>query len=92
MSKGAIEQLTLHLARHLAPREITVNTVTPGITDNGLEFFRIPEVREQTSQSSAFKRLGEPKDIASVVAFIATDEARWITGAFIDASGGSLLG
>ncbi|MEV7887009.1 SDR family oxidoreductase [Streptomyces sp. NPDC088357] len=41
---------------------------------------------------SAFNRVGEPKDVADVVAFLATDEARWITGAFIDVSGGSLLG
>ncbi|MFF4357634.1 SDR family NAD(P)-dependent oxidoreductase [Streptomyces sp. NPDC001604] len=92
MSKGAIEQLTLHLARHLAPREITVNTVAPGVTDNGQEFWKIPEVREQMSRTTAFKRLGAPQDIATVVAFIATDEARWITGAFIDTSGGTLLG
>ncbi|MFE3032977.1 SDR family NAD(P)-dependent oxidoreductase [Streptomyces canus] len=92
MTKGALEQLTLHLARHLAPREITVNTVAPGTTDNGHEFWKIPEVREQMSQTTAFKRLGDTKDIANVVAFIAADEALWITGAFIDVTGGSLLG
>ncbi|MFC9914395.1 SDR family oxidoreductase [Streptomyces sp. NPDC127197] len=91
MTKGALEQLSRNFARHLAPRGITVNTVTPGTTDNGSEFFKVPEVREQMAQSSAFKRLGEPEDVADVVAFIATDEARWITGAFIDATGGSLL-
>lgn len=92
MTKGAIEQLSLHFARHLAPRGITVNTVVPGITDNGSEVFKIPEAREQMSQLSAFKRLGEPEEIANVVVFLATDEARWITGASLDATGGSLLG
>ncbi|WP_442811387.1 SDR family oxidoreductase [Streptomyces sp. NBC_00481] len=44
------------------------------------------------SRLSAFKRIGEPKEVADVVVFLATGEARWITGAFIDATGGSLLG
>ncbi|MFI7640650.1 SDR family NAD(P)-dependent oxidoreductase [Nonomuraea sp. NPDC049400] len=92
MAKGAIEQLSLHFARHLASRGITVNTVVPGITDNGSEIFKIPEVREQMSQVSAFKRIGEPEEVADVVVFLATDEARWITGASLDATGGSLLG
>jgi bifunctional oxygenase/reductase len=92
MTKGAIEQLTLHFARHLAPRGITVNSVIPGITDNGGPVFSIPEVVEQLAQRSAFKRLGKTEDVADVVAFLASDEARWITGTHIDASGGSLLG
>ncbi|WP_328222982.1 MULTISPECIES: SDR family NAD(P)-dependent oxidoreductase [unclassified Streptomyces] len=92
MTKGALEQLSRGFARHLAPRGITINTVAPGVTDNGSDFFRIPEAVEQMSQLSAFKRIGEPKEVADVVVFLATGEARWITGAFIDATGGSLLG
>ncbi|MFI9007939.1 SDR family oxidoreductase [Actinosynnema sp. NPDC053489] len=92
MSKGALEQLTLHMARHLAPRGITVNSVAPGITDNGSPVFDIPEVVEAMSQLSAFKQVAKAQDVANVVAFLATEDARWITGAFIDASGGTLLG
>ncbi|MET8406055.1 SDR family oxidoreductase [Streptomyces sp900116325] len=92
MSKGALDQLTLHFARHLAPRQITVNSVLPGITDNGGAVFQIPEAREQMARLSAFKRLGEPEEVAHVVVFLATDRARWITGASLDATGGSLLG
>ncbi|MFD5900761.1 SDR family oxidoreductase [Streptomyces microflavus] len=92
MTKGAIEQITLHFARHLAPRGITVNSVAPGITDNGGPVFDIPEAVEQMAQLSAFKRVGEAVDVADVVTFLATHEARWITGAFIDATGGTLLG
>ncbi|MFJ6539429.1 SDR family oxidoreductase [Streptomyces sp. NPDC091385] len=92
MTKGAIEQLSLHFARHLAPRGITVNSVAPGITDNGSALFDIPEAVEQMAQLSAFKRVGRAVDVADVVTFLASDEARWITGAFIDASGGTLLG
>ncbi|MEE1740290.1 SDR family oxidoreductase [Streptomyces sp. BE147] len=92
MTKGAIEQISLHFARHLAPRGITVNSVAPGITDNGSPVFAIPEAVEQMAQLSAFKRVGAAVDVADVVTFLATDEARWVTGAFIDASGGTLLG
>jgi bifunctional oxygenase/reductase len=92
MTKGALEQVTLHLARHLAPRGITINTVALGITDNGSPVFDVPEIVEQMAQFSAFKRVGTAREVADVVTFLATDEARWITGAFIDASGGTMLG
>lgn len=92
MTKGAVEMISLHYARHLGPRGITVNSVAPGITNNGSPVFDIPEAREQMAQLSTFNRVAEPKDIADVVAFVASDDARWITGAFIDASGGTLLG
>ncbi|GHG83343.1 SDR family oxidoreductase [Streptomyces griseocarneus] len=92
MTKGAIEQITLHFARHVAPRNITVNSVAPGITNNGSAVFDIPEAVEQMARMSAFKRVGEAGDVADVVTFLATDEARWITGSYVDASGGTLLG
>jgi NAD(P)-dependent dehydrogenase (short-subunit alcohol dehydrogenase family) len=66
--------------------------VAPGITNNGNQIFAIPEVVERMSQLSACKRIADPTDVADVVVFLATDAARWITGAFIDATGGSLLG
>ena len=92
MSKGALEMLALHLARHLGPRRITVNSVAPGITRNDNPVFNIPEAVEQMAALSAFGRVGEPADVADVVTFLASPEARWISGAFIDASGGRLLG
>ncbi|MEV7525571.1 SDR family oxidoreductase [Streptomyces sp. NPDC091371] len=92
MTKGAVEQLALHFAKYLGPRNITVNSVAPGITRNGNPVFDIPEAVEQMAQLSAFGRVGEPEDVADVVAFLATDEARWITGSFVDATGGTLLG
>ncbi|MFI9272588.1 SDR family oxidoreductase [Kitasatospora sp. NPDC052896] len=92
MTKGALEQITLHFARHLGKRRITVNTVAPGSTDNGSALFRIPEVREAMSQLSAFGEVADPSAIADVVAFLASSDARWITGAFVDSSGGTLLG
>ncbi|MFB6565883.1 SDR family oxidoreductase [Streptomyces noursei] len=92
MTKGAVEQLALHFAKHLGPRGITVNSVAPGITNNGSPVFDIPEAVEQMAQMSAFGRVGDPSDVADVVAFLASDDARWITGAFLDATGGTLLG
>ncbi|MET9535808.1 SDR family oxidoreductase [Streptomyces sp. NPDC006649] len=92
MTKGAVEQLALHFAKYLGPRRITINSVAPGITRNSNPVFDIPEAVEQMAQLSAFNRVGEPEDVADVVAFLASDEARWITGSFVDASGGTLLG
>jgi bifunctional oxygenase/reductase len=92
MTKGAVEQLALHYAKHLGGRGITVNSVAPGITRNGSPVFDIPEAVEQMARLSAFNRVGDPEDVADVVAFLASDDARWITGSFVDASGGTLLG
>nr|WP_202455729.1 SDR family oxidoreductase [Streptomyces sp. SID8367] len=92
MTKGAIDQLTLHFAKHLGPRGITVNSVGPGITDNGTPVFDDPEAVAAMADYSVFGRVGETRDIADVVAFLAGDDSRWITGSYLDASGGTLLG
>lgn len=92
MSKGLLEQITLHLAAHVAARGITVNSVAPGRTDNGSPVFSNPAAVEGMAQLSAFKRVASVEDIADVVAFVASAESRWMTGAFLDATGGSLLG
>jgi len=94
MTKRALDSLTMALAKQLAPRGITVNTVAPGITDTDFqaEWLSDPQAREFAASVAAMGRLGRPEDIADVVAFLASSDARWITGAFIDATGGSLLG
>jgi bifunctional oxygenase/reductase len=92
MTKSAVEMLALHYAKHLGPRGITVNSVAPGITRNSNPVFDIPAAVEQMSQLSAFGRIGEPADVGDVIAFLASDDARWVTGSFVDASGGTLLG
>ncbi|MGW1880417.1 SDR family oxidoreductase [Streptomyces sp. NPDC001975] len=92
MTKGAIDQLTLHFAKHLGPRGITVNSVGPGITDNGTPVFDDPEAVAAMANYSVFGRVGETRDVADVVAFLASDDSRWITGSYLDASGGTLLG
>jgi 3-oxoacyl-[acyl-carrier protein] reductase len=87
-SKAALEQYTKGLALELAPRGITVNTVSPGITDTGV---LTEQYRQFGIQVSPFKRLGLPKDIADIVAFIVSEEARWLTGQNIQAGGGIMM-
>lgn len=88
-TKGAVEQLTHVLARELGPRGITVNVVSPGPTDT--ELFgqgKTEQDKQRLAQMAALGRLGRPEDIADVVAFLASDEARWISGQNIRANGG----
>ncbi|GAA3045641.1 3-oxoacyl-[acyl-carrier protein] reductase [Streptomyces olivoverticillatus] len=93
MAKGAVNTLTRNLARHLAPRGITVNSVTPGITETDLAaYLADPAMREWGESFSAFGRVGRPEDIADVIAFLASDDARWVTGQEVDATGGAMLG
>jgi 3-oxoacyl-[acyl-carrier protein] reductase len=94
MTKGAVETMSLTLANQLGPKGITVNAVAPGATrtaTNGASF-EAPGLAEFIAGSTALDRLGGPGDVADVVAFLASDAARWITGQVIDASGGLFLG
>jgi NAD(P)-dependent dehydrogenase (short-subunit alcohol dehydrogenase family) len=93
MSKGAINTLTLALAKQLAPRGITVNAIMPGIIDTDMNagMLQNPEGRQYAAGLSAFGRWGEPRDIADVAAFLASSDSRWVTGQMIDASGGTQL-
>ena len=76
MAKAALEMVTLHFAKHLGPRGITVNTVAPGVVDTGHPGLATPAVRRSLSQLSVFGRLATPADIAPIVAFLASPEAR----------------
>lgn len=87
-SKGALEQVTKGLAHELASRGVTVNTVSPGFTETAM----LPDAfREMGAQMSPLKRLGTPQDIADVVLFLVSDQARWLTGQNIHASGGVVM-
>jgi 3-oxoacyl-[acyl-carrier protein] reductase len=87
-SKGVLEQYTKGLAQALASRGITVNTVSPGFTETGM---MTDQFRQIGIQLSPLKRLSFPKDIADVVAFIVSEEARWLTGQNIHAGGGIVM-
>jgi 3-oxoacyl-[acyl-carrier protein] reductase len=90
-SKSAIEQFTRSLSRELGPRGITVNAVIPGLTDTDMISDYPQAIREAVARNTTLGRLGQPKDIADVVAFVASDDARWITGQLVIANGGSNL-
>jgi 3-oxoacyl-[acyl-carrier protein] reductase len=91
-SKAALEQFTAVAARELGSRGITVNTISPGATETDLlRAVNPPEALAQTAAMTALQRLGQPDDIAAVVAFLAGPDAQWITGQNIRATGGLLL-
>jgi 3-oxoacyl-[acyl-carrier protein] reductase len=91
-TKGALETLVKNWAAILGPRGIRVNAVAPGAIDTDMSSFLKTEAgREIVLGMQALKRIGKPEDVADVVAFLASDAARWITGASIPVDGGSKL-
>jgi 3-oxoacyl-[acyl-carrier protein] reductase len=91
-TKGALETLVKNWAAILGPQGIRVNAVAPGVIDTDMSNFTKTEAgREATLGMQALKRIGKPEDVADVVAFLASDKARWITGASIPVDGGSKL-
>ena len=89
MTKGAINALTLSLAKHLASRRITVNTLAPGITDTDQNAdWLTAETKQTVAGLTALGRVGAAADIADAVAFLASDDSRWVTNQYIDVSGG----
>jgi 3-oxoacyl-[acyl-carrier protein] reductase len=91
-AKAGLEALTLLLAAELGARGITVNAVLPGATATDLnERARDPEKAKVIAQTVALGRVGQPDDIADIVAFLASDGGRWITGQSIDATGGQRI-
>jgi len=91
-TKGALETLVKNWAAILGPQGIRVNAVAPGVIDTDMSHFTKTEAgREAALGMQALKRIGKPEDVADVVAFLASDKARWITGASIPVDGGSKL-
>jgi 3-oxoacyl-[acyl-carrier protein] reductase len=91
-TKGALETLVKNWAAILGPRGIRVNAVAPGVIDTDMSNFTKTEAgREFVLGMQALKRIGRPEDVADVVAFLASNTARWITGASIPVDGGSKL-
>jgi 3-oxoacyl-[acyl-carrier protein] reductase len=91
-TKGALETLVKNWAAILGPQGIRVNAVAPGVIDTDMSnFAKTEQGREITLGMQALKRIGKPDDVADVIAFLASDAARWITGASIPVDGGSKL-
>ncbi len=89
-SKAALEMLGRVVSYELGPRGTTVNAVLPGATDT--DMFTTsnpsPDAHEQIAAMTALRRIGQPADVADVVAFLAGPDARWVTGQSIRATGG----
>ena len=88
-SKAALEALTRNHALELGPKGVTVNTVAPGVTETEMLKSGLPEeAKRQMISQTTLGRLGAPEDIADVIAFLVSDDGRWVTGQFLDANGG----
>jgi NAD(P)-dependent dehydrogenase (short-subunit alcohol dehydrogenase family) len=91
-SKGAIDTLVKHFAAALGPRGIRVNAAAPGVVQTDMSNFTKTDAgRDFTLGMQSLKRLAEPADIGDVIAFLASDQARWINGDTVHVDGGSKL-
>jgi 3-oxoacyl-[acyl-carrier protein] reductase len=91
-TKGAVDTLVKHFSSALGGRGIRVNAVAPGVVETDMSSFaRTDAGRDFALGMQALKRLAQPDDIGAVVAFLASDEARWITGDTVRVDGGSKL-
>jgi 3-oxoacyl-[acyl-carrier protein] reductase len=91
-SKGGIDGLTRALAKELAPRNVRVNAVAPGMIDTDMSQVVRGIAGEQIKKVIPLKRIGQPQEIAAVVAFLASDEAAYLTGQVVRVDGGLSLG
>lgn len=92
--KAALSSWTKYLAKELAPRKIRVNAVSPGPTLTNFgdgAFDKYPEYIKPLADQTAFGRIGQPEDIARVIASLLSEDFAWVTGQDLEASGGHLL-
>lgn len=90
-SKAGVIGLTKSLAREVASRNVTVNAIAPGFIETDMTRAMSEKAREAALSRIASKRLGRPEDVASAVAFLASDAAGYITGQVIGVDGGISL-
>lgn len=93
-SKAAVDAITISLSKELGPRKIRVNSLDPGMVEtDGLRASGLHEgeFREQQERETPLGRIGQPEDIALAATFLASDDARWVTGQVIVAAGGKRM-
>jgi len=93
-SKGAVDVISRTLAAYLGPRGITVNVVAPGVIDTDMNAHWLREdgtAQRWVAEMSPFGRVGQPDDVASIVRFVASEHSGWMTGGWLDATGGARL-
>jgi len=93
-TKGAIDVMTRVLAAELGPKGIRVNVLAPGSTRTDMNSEKSGKTKEEEKQEiamTAMRRIGEVDDIADAAAFLVSDDSRWVTGTWLDVSGGIRL-
>lgn len=90
-SKGGLIGLTKTTAKEFAPRGITCNAVTPGLIESNMTEILPDDLKQKYLDKIALRRFGTPEDVANVVAFLASDEAGYVTGQVIDIDGGLVM-
>jgi 3-oxoacyl-[acyl-carrier protein] reductase len=93
-TKGAVDVMTRVLAAELGPQGVRVNVLAPGSTRTDMNSEKSGKTKEEERQEialTALRRMGEPDDIAAAAVLLASDDARWVTGAWLDCSGGIRL-
>ena len=87
-SKAAIKAITESAAQEFGARGITVNSIMPGVTNTPMTEKLPPEIKKQVIDSTPSHRIGQPEDLADVVSFLVSEDARWINGHHVLANGG----
>jgi 3-oxoacyl-[acyl-carrier protein] reductase len=93
-TKGALDSITVALAGELGAKKIRVNSLNPGMVETeGVHAagFIGSDFQKKTEAETPLGRIGQPKDIADIAAFLASDDSYWVTGQLIKASGGARL-
>ncbi len=90
-SKAAVERITASLAVELGPQGVRINTVAPGLTQTDMSEGAPPEMIAGMVAQTPLGRIGQAEDVAKAVAFLASDDASWITGQTLQSSGGLML-
>lgn len=90
-SKGAVEAFTHTLAAELGPRGITANCIFAGMVETDMTAFGSAEQKQAVVQMTPLRRVGQPEDIANIVALLASESSHWVTGQSIGATGGIVM-